>query len=810
MTKRRKRRETDERDERRRADERLQAILEGTAAKIGSAFFRSLVQHLAIALDVKNVFVGEVEPADPQRVQSLAVWSGDGFGENFEYSIIDTPCEAVVSQAVCFYGKHVQQSFPRDETLAEIGAQSYLGIPLVGSSGKSLGLLVAMDDRPMVEDPRDVDLLRIFAVRAGAEIERQRAEAALAASEHRSRLIIETTRDAVITIDSGSLVTGWNTRAEETFGWSKVEAVGRDLAELIIPPELREAHRAGLLHFLETGKGPLLSRRVEIEGLHKSGSRLPLELAIATLHSGDAYEFSAFVQDISERKRAEAEKRRLESQVQYAQKLESLGVLAGGIAHDFNNLLTGILANAAFAQRDLPAEHPIQPLLGEVVQSSKLAAQLTGQLLDYAGRGQIQSRPIDLSAEVRGIRALLLTAVRGRARLELDLQDDLPAIHADGPQIQQVLMNLAINAAESSEREVEVRIRTRRVELKEDALPFLVPGSQLGAGHHVALEVEDDGCGLDEATQQRIFDPFFTTKTSGRGLGLASTLGIVHQHGGGIHVRSKLGSGTRFRLLFPVLALEQYADSSVELRPENPREAGLVLVVDDDVHVLRVVQRMLESYDYSVIVAASGEEGIEVYRQRHAEINLVLLDLIMSGMDGERTFAALREICPDARVLLASGHDAPGVTRRLAADGLAGVVRKPYTPNELAAAVARVIGTRSSQDPSAKSGASFDALRAAYEAELPGLLSELSASVGACRVAGADEQRFREAWRMAHKLKGTAGSYGLGEIAEALEGIERVLSAMCAGTAAGKFDWAMIEKALARASATLSHTARRP
>ena len=576
-----------------RAEERLRAIVEGLASKTGDEFFRSLVRHLAAALGVKYVFVGETRRHEAEVVRSLAVWGGDQFGENFQYELDSTPCEGVVNQTVCFYPKGIQQLFPRDQLLASMGAESYLGAPLFDSRHRPLGLLVAMHDAPMDEDLQGRDLLTVFAARAGTELERMRVEETLRESEQRTRLIINTTLDAVITIDARSTVTGWNARAVSIFGWSEPEALGRDLAEVIIPSEFRSLHRAGVAHFLETGEGPVLGRRIEIEGLHKSGRRFPVELSIATIQTGDSYEFSAFVQDISERKRAEEDRGKLESQIQYAQKLESLGVLAGGIAHDFNNLLTGIVANAGTARRKLPTDHPAQAQLAEVVQGSKIASRLTAQLLDYAGKGPIRSRPLDLRAELRALEPLLKTSVRGRARLELETAHDLPAIEADPVQIQQVLMNLVINAAESVQEEVHIRVRTHAVELGPEEISELVPGSSLGPGHRVALDVEDDGCGLDEAAQMRIFDPFFTTKATGRGLGLAAALGIVNQHGGGIQLRSSPGAGTRFRILFPV------SEKPVEALPERTTVDlsghGVVLVVDDDEFVLRAASAVLET-----------------------------------------------------------------------------------------------------------------------------------------------------------------------------------------------------------------------
>ena len=527
----------------------------------------------------------------------------------------------VVNKELCVYPDGVQALFPHDALLREMGVESYLGTPLLNPSGGLLGLLVVMDDRPMQEQQRARDLVTIFAARAGAELERLRTEEALRRSEERTQLILDTALDAVITMDVRGVVTGWNAPAENAFGWTAREAIGRDLADLIIPPLHREAHRRGLKHFLDTGEGPVLGKRVELSALHRDAHEFPVELAIATLRSGDSCEFSAFVRDISERVRAEEQRRELEAQIQQAQKAESLGILAGGVAHDFNNLLTGILSNAGTARKNLPAESPSQRYLAEVIQGSNAAAHLTRQLLAYAGRGRFDVRPLDVSAEARAIETLLQVSVRGTGRLSLDLDEQLPAIEADPVQIHQILMNLVTNAAESDAAEVPIRVSTRAVELRTEDLHELVPGSEAQPGPYVALEVADAGGGMDAPTRQRVFEPFFTTKATGRGLGLAATLGIVHGHGGGISIDSKAASGTTFRVFFPVS--DKQVRSIPNERLTDSSGQGVVLVVDDDEYVLQGVFFALEGFGYSAILADSGPKALDFMRDRGHEIDLV-------------------------------------------------------------------------------------------------------------------------------------------------------------------------------------------
>jgi signal transduction histidine kinase/CheY-like chemotaxis protein len=465
------------------------------------------------------------------------------------------------------------------------------------------------------------------------------------------------------------------------------------------------------------------------------------------------------------------ERRALEDKLQNAQRLESLNVLAGGIAHDFNNLLTGILSNAGTARRKLAANEAAQQHLSEIVRGSKIAAHLTGQLLAYAGRGQFQVLARDLTAEVREIQDLLESAVRRKAILDFQLADSLPAILADPIQIQQVLMNLVVNSAESADSVVDVRIETKAIEIAENDIRELVPGSPLKPGHGVALDVTDNGAGMDAVTLERIFDPFFTTKSAGRGLGLAASLGIVHRHQGGIRVKSQPGGGTSSRIVFP--ASDQMVRPSVERPVSDLSGHGVILVVDDDDYILQAVYVALESYGYSVLLANSGAAAIQIFEERSEQIDLVLLDMLMPGMSGEETFGALREIRPDVKVLLSTGFAPDEAAQRFTDEGLAGFLRKPYDPNQLAGEIQQII-ERGSGQPAEQMDEALRGLRASYREKLPSQLGELTKRLRASREAGGSEA-FLQAREIAHRLAGTAGSYGFGDLGAALEKIDDAL-----------------------------------
>jgi len=375
---------------------------------------------------------------------------------------------------------------------------------------------------------------------------------------------------------------------------------------------------------------------------------------------------------------AEEERHKLERQVQQAQKLESIGVLAGGIAHDFNNLLTAILGHANLAAMDLPSESPVRDNLLEIDKATRRAAELCRQMLAYSGRGKFVVEPINLSQLAQELTDLLQISVSKKVTLHCRFAGELPAIEADAAQVRQVVMNLVINASEAiGDKEGVITISTGVMHCDE----VYLRGSHLAEpacpGDYVFFEASDTGCGMDAETRAKIFDPFFTTKFAGRGLGLAAVLGIVRSHKGAITINSEPGKGTTFRVLFP--ASSKIAEKTEPSRADKLwRGTGTVLVVDDEEAVRKVAEKMLALCGFRVLAAANGREAIALFQESHEQIACVLLDLTMPQMDGEETFRELRRIRGDIRVILASGYSENEVSRRFAGQDIAGFIEKPY------------------------------------------------------------------------------------------------------------------------------------
>jgi PAS domain S-box-containing protein len=414
------------------------------------------------------------------------------------------------------------------------------------------GVVVFLSTKGPLYHP-DGTLLGLFGI-ARDITDRRRAEAAQVESDTRLRAILDTALDAVIGIDSLGTITEWNARAETVFGWTKAEAVGQDLARLIIPAEHQEAHRQGLERFLATGETRILNRRIEITALRRDGREFPVELAITLLITAGTRHFTAFLSDISERKEAEAERRLLQAQLQHSQKMESLGQLAGGVAHEMNNVLAAILGMASAHLELQSPEGPAHRAFDTIVKASTRGRKVVRELLSLSRKGLEEESEIDLNFLVREEVQLLERTTLARVRLEMDLAPDLPMIRGDAHALSHVLMNLCLNAVDALPDQGLLSLRTRR------------------RSGQAEIEVQDTGCGMAQEVLERAMEPFFTTKPQGKGtgLGLSIAYGTVKAHRGVMELHSAPGQGTRILLRFPA-AQESPTSSN---RPPGPGDLG--------------------------------------------------------------------------------------------------------------------------------------------------------------------------------------------------------------------------------------------
>jgi PAS domain S-box-containing protein len=522
--------------------------------------------------------------------------------------------------------------------------------------------------------------------------ERKRAEERSRASEERYRTLVEENPHGVQEIDRDGIIVFANAAHCEMLGYEEAGLVGRSVADFLVPGPQRDELPRYLRTLVEDQPAPTPYSQKNVK---KGGEVRDVEVSWNYLRDeeGHVRGFISVLTDVTERKQAEEERRDLEAQIQQAQKMESLGIVAGGIAHDFNNLLMGILGNADLALYDLPSGSPTRPLVEAILQASHQAAGLTNQMLAYSGKGRFQVEELDINALVQDMLSLLASATSKKVGLKFDLADDLPAIEADATQIRQIVMNLVTNAAEAIGDEGGlVTVRTDKEECDRAFLDETQMGQGLQEGSYVTFEVSDTGCGMDEGTKGKVFEPFFTTKLTGRGLGLAGVFGIVRGHKGAIKVESEPGRGTTFTALFPALdKLTKPVETHARAKTERSG-SGTILLVDDEETVREVAERFLERIGFTVLVAEDGAKALEVFRQHQDKITCVLLDLSMPNIDGEEAFAELRKIRGDVRVVLSSGYSEQELDERFAGEGLAGFIQKPYSIAALREKLAQVLG----------------------------------------------------------------------------------------------------------------------
>ena len=390
-------------------------------------------------------------------------------------------------------------------------------------------------------------------------------------------------------------------------------------------------------------------------------------------------------------RRGEEERRKLEAQVQHAQKLESLGVLAGGIAHDFNNLLVGVLGNVELAQIELGSFSPASRYLKEIGKAASRAADLCKQMLAYSGKGQFVLELVNLNDVAREMTGLLGVSISKKTRVEFCLLDGLPSVEGDATQLRQGVMNLVTNASEAlADKPGVVSISTGAVQCTRQDIESLHARDGMRPGEYVFLDVSDTGCGMDRETLARIFDPFYSTKFTGRGLGLAAVLGIVRGHHGGIRVDSSPGEGTTFRILLP----PKTAPSAKPLETESGlvmSGSGTVLVIDDEDQVRELGATMLGVAGYTVLTASDARNGLAVLEANAGKVDVVLLDMAMPGMDGREAYERIRDLDPAVPVVLCSGYGKEASMERFNEGELAGFLAKPFRMGELLAAVRDVI-----------------------------------------------------------------------------------------------------------------------
>jgi len=487
--------------------------------------------------------------------------------------------------------------------------------------------------------------------------------------------------EAIIAVDNENLVSYWNHGAEELYGFKFYEALNRPLRELIHDDWLAPSSPSeNALEVASVWRGESIQR-------HKSGDQLVVEASVRRLNdaSGESCGYLAVIRDISKRRRTEAALRQKEEELRQAQKMEAVGKLAGGVAHDFNNLLTAIGGYSEMMLLSLSPKDPLRSDAEEIRRASRRAADLTRQLLAFSRKQVLQPQVLDLNSVVLGMDKMLRRLIGADVELVTVLEPGLASVKADRSQIEQVILNLAVNARDAMTRGGKLTLKTANIEPAAASVPAGVPNP-------VMLAVSDTGCGMDAETQARMFEPFFTTKQQGKGtgLGLSTVYGVIEQSGGRISVESELLRGTTFRIYLPQGEVQQPA-AAERGQMELPVGTETVLLAEDENVVRGLVHQVLKHNGYNVLVAQHGAEALRIVLQHPGPIHLLLTDLVMPLMGGRDLAKRLRGMRKDIKVLYMSGYTDDSGIRQGELEPGTDFIQKPFTPDSLSRKVRSVL-----------------------------------------------------------------------------------------------------------------------
>ncbi len=516
--------------------------------------------------------------------------------------------------------------------------------------------------------------------------EQKEAEAELRKSELLKGSILKTSVDCIIATDQEGTIIEFNPAAEKTFGFAKDEIIGKKLSDTIIPESQREKHLKGWTEYLKTGKAPVLDKRIELTAVNAKRIEFPVEITITKTTLEGEIIFTGFIRDITEQKA-------LLHQLQQSQKMESIGTLAGGIAHDFNNILSAILGYTQLSQMNISEEQTVLGYLGQVEFACNRAKELIKQILAFSRKGEIEKKPVDIALIIKEALKLLRASLPTTIEIRQNIQSNLGTVLADPTQIHQVLMNLCTNASHSMRQEGGIlNVSLEIITFDQDQKVYY---PDLKPGEYFKLSVSDTGCGIPPDVLPRIFDPYFTTKEvgEGTGLGLSVVHGIVQSHGGAIDVKSRLHVGTTVHVYFPCLQKEITEPRKLKTKL-LPRGTEKILFLDDEKDLVEIGSKMLSELGYSVETRLDPLEALAVFRDNPDRFDLIITDMTMPKITGEKLANEILKIRSDIPIILCTGFRQELTARQLSAIGIKMVIMKPLTVTELAKAVRNVLDVK--------------------------------------------------------------------------------------------------------------------
>ncbi len=495
--------------------------------------------------------------------------------------------------------------------------------------------------------------------------ERKQVEEALRESEEHFRTLFEEVPTPILGYGPDGTIHYWNSASENSYGYKKEEAIGKDFVELVIPPEMRDVVRDAIKSSAGTGEMPPSE---ELLLMRKDCSRVPVFSSHAVLErSGKAPELFCLDVDLTEHKR-------LQNQLQKAVKMEAIATLAGGVAHEFNNALMGIMGNIELLKMNFPEAERSEKNLNAMKRSGQRMSRLTDQLLAYAEGGKYQPKNLRLDDFVIETLPILQHDLSPTVRVETHFPKDISYINADNAQMQMVLSAILANSNEAIEDEGFIRITVENKDVDDD---FTKQSPGLKPGSYVCLTIEDDGKGMDEETRNGIFEPFFSTKFQGRGMGMAAVYGIVKSHDGWIYVDSESGKGTTVRVYLPAIEID--IEKPKKIKAEVAMGSGTILMIEDEYVVIEVTRVMLEKLGYRVMVAKTGKDAIHIAETFDGRIDLALLDRKLPDIDGRTLYPLIMKARSNLKVIVFSGSSIDGPAREILDAGAQDFIQKPFS-----------------------------------------------------------------------------------------------------------------------------------
>lgn len=534
----------------------------------------------------------------------------------------------------------------------------------------------------------------VFSVLSRQEMEKRLlSEARLRENEERYRTITDAAHDSIIMIDQHGRISFWNPAAERLFGYEKNEVLGRDLHELIVPENLQAQSKNAIKHYVETGRGELIGKTVEVTGQKKDGTRLLLEISLSALKIGDKWGAVSIIRDISKRKEDEEEKERLHIHLRRAQKMEAIGTLAGGVAHDFNNILTAIIGYSNLVNEELPEKSAARKNMQQVLNAADRATELVQQILAFTRRTESKLDLVQTHLVVKEALNLLRATIPATIEIKQDIDTRSGFVRADPTQIYQIMMNLCTNAFQAMEDNGIMEISLKAVEVDAE-MTRLSP--DLRVGEYIRLTVKDTGHGIDPEIMGRIFEPYFTTREvrGGTGLGLAVVYGIISGLGGGIMVRSQPGKGSTFQVYLPRYTAGLVRKDEIVESVSGGSEH--ILYVDDEETLVALVREILKRLGYQVSIFTSSTQALEALKSNPEKYDLVITDFTMPGMTGVDLAKQIRLVRADLPIILTTGYSDKLNPEEVKELGINELVMKPVVVRELGKLIRKTLDRKKS------------------------------------------------------------------------------------------------------------------